>query len=69
MAIKRFCDRCGKQISDDELSMVVPEYIPTISSYLRVDRDICAKCMTQFVMDYWKKVQIDLDIQEDTDKC
>ena len=54
MAIKRFCDRCGKQISDDELSMVVPDYIPTISSYLRIDRDICAKCMTEFAS-FWGK--------------
>jgi NMD protein affecting ribosome stability and mRNA decay len=55
MAIKRFCDRCGRQISDDELSMVVPEYIPTITSYLRIDKDICAKCMTEFITDFWKR--------------
>lgn len=69
MAIKRFCDRCGREIGSDELSMVASGYIPTITSYLRLDKDICAKCMTEFVGDFWKRVPIDLDIQEDTDKC
>lgn len=63
---KIFCDRCGRQISDDELSMVVPEYISIITSYLRIDKDICAKCMTEF-MDFWKRVPI--DHLEDIGKC
>lgn len=55
MAIKRFCDRCGREISSDELSMVISDYIPTVTTYLRVDKDICAKCMTEFVTDFWKR--------------
>lgn len=54
MAIKRFCDRCGKQIGDDELSMVISDYIPVITSYLRIDKDICAKCMTEFIS-FWER--------------
>jgi hypothetical protein len=55
---KIFCDRCGKEIdlTCDELSKIVPDYIPTVTTYLRVDKDICAKCMTEFVTDFWKKV-------------
>lgn len=67
MAIKRFCDRCDRQITEDELSAVLPDLIPTITSYLRVDRDICARCMTHFVIDFWKRVPI--DHLEDIDKC
>ena len=38
---KIFCDRCGKEISlvSDELSKVVPDYIPTVTTYLRVDKE------------------------------
>ena len=67
MAIKRFCDRCYREIGSDELSMVVPDYIPTISSYLRIEKDICAKCMTEFVSDFWNRVPI--DHLEDINKC
>ena len=68
MAIKRFCDRCGKEInSTKELSKVVSDYVPIITGYLALDRDICAKCMTEFVTDYWKKVPI--DHLEDISKC
>lgn len=54
---KIFCDRCGKEMNlvSDELSMVAPEYISTVTTYLRVDKDICAKCMTEFITDFWKK--------------
>ena len=52
---KSFCDRCGREISNDELSMVVPAYISTITTYLRIDKDICAKCMTEFITKFWEE--------------
>ena len=66
---KIFCDRCGKEINlvSDELSKVKNDYIPTITTYLRIDNDICATCMTEFVTDFWKRVPI--DHLEDIGKC
>ena len=62
--IKRFCDRpgCNNEVHEDELSKVASEYIPIIDSYLVISRpirhDICAKCMTEFVTDFWYAKEI-----------
>lgn len=48
MAIKKFCDKCGRELKKEELSNVGGKYIAFVNRYLSSDIDICSTCATAF---------------------